>query len=300
MTSIAFIGLGHMGHPMALNLLKNGHALTVFDVMPEAVRSLVQAGAIAADSIASTVSQAEVVITMVQTGDQVHNICAGEQGIFTHVKPGTLYIDSSSIDIGTSRMLHKQAAHMKIDMVDAPVSGGVKGAQEASLTIMVGGSTESFERAKPFLQLLGKKVIHAGIPGNGQAAKICNNMLLGISMIAVSEAFILAKKLGLKAEKLYEISSNSSGQCWALTSYPPVPDLVESAPANHDYAPGFTGKMMLKDLQLSQNAAQSVGISTPLGEEATALYQQLINHGLGDKDFSAIIQLLTDVESSTA
>lgn len=292
MTAITFIGLGHMGKPMALNLLKQGHQLTVFDALPAAVTELTAAGATAANAIAEAVKDADVIMTMVQTGEQVRSICSGEQGLFAHAKANALYIDSSSIDIATSRMLHQQAEEIGLAMVDAPVSGGVKGAENATLTIMVGGSEANFARAQPFLQLLGKKVIHAGTAGNGQAAKMCNNMLLGISMIGVAETFNLAQKLGLDAKKLYEISSNSSGQCWSLTTYPPVPNLVENAPANHGYAPGFTGKMMLKDLLLSQNAAQSVGATTPLGAEATALYQLFINQGLGDKDFSAIIQLL--------
>ncbi len=292
MSTIAFIGLGHMGKPMALNLLKHGHQLQVFDLAAEPVKELVAAGATAVDSVALAAKNAEIIITMVQSGEQVSQICLGEQGLFAQAQAKTLYIDCSSIDIATSRLLHHQAEEIGLAMVDAPVSGGVKGAADATLTIMVGGSEENFARAQPVLQFMAKKVIHAGPAGNGQAAKICNNMLLGISMIGVSEAFNLAQKLGLEAEKLYEISSNSSGQCWALTTYPPMPGLVESAPANRDYEPGFTGKMMLKDLLLSQNAAQSAGVTTPLGAEATSLYQIFVNLGLGDKDFSGIIKLL--------
>jgi 3-hydroxyisobutyrate dehydrogenase len=299
MTTIAFIGLGHMGKPMALNLLKHGYSLTVFDIAPKAVQALVDAGATSAadSSIAATVKNADVIITMVQTGAQVSSICLGEQGLFAHCKPGALYIDSSSIDVATSRQLHQHAQEMGLAMVDAPVSGGVKGAADATLTIMVGGSEANFSRALPILQGLGKKIVHAGNPGSGQAAKICNNMLLGISMIGVCETFNLAKKLGLDAKKLYEISSNASGQCWSLSTYPPVPGLVETAPANHDYQPGFAAQMMLKDLLLSQNAAQTAGVATPLGAEATALYQLFVDQGFGDKDFSGIIQMLARDES---
>lgn len=292
MTHIAFIGLGHMGKPMALNLIQQGMTLTVFDVMPEAVIDLVAAGATSATSIGDTVEKAEVIITMVQTGSQVSNICLSEEGIFARASSHALYIDCSSIDVSTSRILHEQAQKKGLAMVDAPVSGGVKSAAEANLTIMVGGSKENFDRALPVLQYMGKKIIHAGVPGNGQVAKICNNMLLGISMIGVSEAFNLAHQLGLDHKTFHEISSNASGQCWSLTHYPPVPGIVESAPANHDYTPGFTAQMMLKDLLLSQNAAQKVGVSTPLGAEATALYQLFVNQGTGHKDFSGIIEML--------
>jgi 3-hydroxyisobutyrate dehydrogenase len=219
----------------------------------------------------------------------------GEQGLFQHTKSGTLFIDCSSIDIPTSRLLHEAAAAHGFAMVDAPVSGGTKGAEVATLTFMVGGSAENFQRAQPILSAMGKKMVHAGAAGNGQAAKICNNMLLGISMIGVCEAFNLAEKLGLDAQKLFEISSNASGQCWSLTVNPPVPGLVETAPANRDYQPGFMAKMMLKDLLLSQNAAQYAGANTPLGAKATELYTVCVEHGLGDKDFSAMIQFIKDI-----
>lgn len=294
MLSIAFIGLGHMGKPMALNLIKHGYHVSVYDVMPQATQELAPMGAIPADSVLKATQNADVIITMVQTGAQVSAVCLGEQGFFPQVKPGSLYIDCSSIDIPTSRLLHEQAQKINLAMLDAPVSGGVKGAEAATLTFMVGGSEENFLRAQPILEVMGKKIVHAGAPGNGQAAKICNNMILGISMIAVSEAFVLAEKLGLDPKKLHEISSNASGQCWSLTVNPPVPGLVETAPASHDYNPGFMAKMMLKDLLLSQNAAQHVGAATPLGAEATALYTLFVNQGWGEKDFSAIIKMLME------
>jgi 3-hydroxyisobutyrate dehydrogenase len=294
MANIAFIGLGHMGKPMVQNLINAGHQVTVFDVIPEAVRDAVAIGAIAGNNLANMAKDADMMITMVQTGEQVSGICLGDDGLFAHAKPGTLYADCSSIDIATCRSLHEHAEKAGICMVDAPVSGGMKGAEAGTLTFMVGGSEENYSKIKPILENMGKKAIHAGDAGNGQAAKICNNMLLGISMIGVSEAFSLAEKLGLSAEKFHEISNNASGQCWSLTVNPPVPGLVDTAPANNDYTPGFAAKMMLKDLKLSQNAAQHSGATTPLGAEATAIYSMYIHQGNGEKDFSGIINMLKD------
>jgi 3-hydroxyisobutyrate dehydrogenase len=296
MTNIAFIGLGHMGRPMVQNLIKAGHNVMVFDVVPEAIASVEKIGAIAGSSVADMAKHADMMITMVQTGEQVSSLCLGEQGLFAHARPGTLYADCSSIDIATCRLLHEQAEKLGICMIDAPVSGGMKGAEAGTLTFMVGGTKENFLKIKSFLENMGKNIIHAGDAGNGQAAKICNNMILGISMIAVSEAFGLAERLGLSAEKLYEISTHASGQCWALTVNPPIPGLVETAPANRDYEPGFAAKMMLKDLKLSQNAAQHLGASTPLGAEATALYSMYVNQGQGEKDFSGIVQMIKGKE----
>jgi len=292
---IGFVGLGHMGTPMVKNLLAQGHRVKVYDVIPAAVTALVSAGAIAAKNPIE-IADNEVMITMLQTGQQVSEICLGQQGLFAHAKPNTLYIDSSSIDIAISRELHERAKKTHIAMVDAPVSGGVAGAEAGSLTFMVGGSDANFQRAKPILENMGKKVIYAGEAGNGQAAKICNNMILGISMIAVSEAFNLAEKLGLGAKKLFEIGSNASSQCWSMTHYAPVPGLVPNVPANNDYQPGFAAKMMLKDLLLSQKAAQSVNAATPLGAEATELYNLYVNQGHGDVDFSGIIQFIASKE----
>lgn len=294
MTQIAFIGLGKMGAPMALNLLKHGHQVKVFDIVQAAVEHCANYGAIAAASPIDAVKDAEVVWTMLQTGDQVREICLGNQGIFSHLHPGTLYIDSSSIDIESTRFLHHQAEQLNIEMLDAPVSGGVKGAAEATLTIMVGGKLKDFERGKILLQCVGKLVFHAGKAGNGQAAKICNNLILGISMIAVSEGFALAEKLGLDPKIFFEISSHASGECWAMTHYNPVPGVLENVPANHHYQPGFTAAMMFKDLKLSQNAAKNIGMRTELAAKATELYQRFIESGHADLDFSGIIEMLTD------
>lgn len=292
MTKIGFIGLGHMGHPMAENLLKAGHQLMVYDLNAKAVESMTAAGARAAASLAALVEASEVIITSVQTGQQVEDICCEPDGIFTCSKPGMLYLDCSSIDINTTRKLHDQARQRQIAMLDAPVSGGVAGAQAGALTIMVGGEEADYQRALPILQAMGKKIVHAGAAGNGQAAKICNNLLLGISMVGVCEAFSLADKLGLSANTFFEISSNASGQCWSMTSYCPVPGLVESAPSNRDYQPGFMASMMLKDLRLAQHAAELVNAAIPLGATTTELYEMFVNQGGSEKDFSGIINFI--------
>lgn len=289
---IGFVGLGAMGHPMAQNLLKSGLDLIVFDVMPEAVSRMQRDGATVAASIAEMASKVDVIIMSVQTGQQVSEICLGEQGIFANAKSNLLLIDCSSIDIATTQALHQKAGQFNIAMIDAPVSGGVAAATAATLTVMVGGTVENYQRALPILQKIGKRVIHAGASGHGQAAKICNNLLLAISMIGVSEAFTLAKKLGLDQKTFFDISSNASGQCWSMTSYCPVPNIIENVPANRDYQPGFKATMMLKDLKLGQLAASQVNASIPLGAAATELYELFVNQGMGDRDFSAIIQML--------
>lgn len=294
MTSIGFIGLGHMGAPMVKNLLKNQYKVKVYDVIDQAVEALVKEGAIRAVSPADIAKNADIVFTMLQTGDQVTQICLGEQGLFAHLNKTALYIDSSSVDINSSRQLHKTAAAQGIAMLDAPVSGGVAAAEAATLTFMVGGDIDHYQRAQSVLSALGKKIIYAGSAGSGAAAKICNNMILGISMIAVCEAFVLADKLGLEAKKLFEISTNASGQCWSLSSYCPWPNILPNVPANHHYQPGFSAKMMLKDLHLSQDAAATVHANTPLGKHAMDLYQQFVDANATEIDFSGIIQMLGD------
>lgn len=293
MTNVTFIGLGHMGNPMTKNLLKAGYRVSVYDVFPAAVEALVPFGAIPAHSMQDAVKDADIIFTMLQTGQQVYDICMTENGIFSTVKKNILYIDCSSIEINTTRELHATAIKHHINMLDAPVSGGVTSAQAATLTIMVGGEESHFIEAKPILEKLGKKIIHAGASGNGQAAKICNNLILGISMIAVAEGFTLAKKLGLDPKKFFEISSNASGQCWAMTSYCPLPNIIEKVPANNDYQPGFMAKMMLKDLGLAEAAATDVSASIPLGEKATELYQLFVKEGHGEMDFSGIVKMLS-------
>lgn len=292
MTSIGFVGLGHMGLPMAHNLLKAGYSLKVYDINLQSIKELVTAGATQATSLKNVCEDVEVIITMLPAGKHVTDVCLGDDGLFSHASKGVLFIDSSSIDVDTARHLAKVAESKGFSMIDAPVSGGVTGATAGTLTFMVGGPEPAFLRAKPVLEKMGKTIVHTGAAGNGQAAKICNNMILGISMIAVSEGFMLGKKLGLDAKKLFEISSHASGQCWSMTQYNPVPGLVPSAPANNDYKPGFTAAMMLKDLRLSQQAAQSVGAATPLGAEATALYTLFSNLGEDQTDFSGIIKMI--------
>ncbi len=289
---VGFIGLGKMGSPMAHNLLKAGKEVTVFDVMPEAVSALCNDGAKAAVKAADAAYGMDVVITMVQTGQQVSDICLGESGIFKVLAPGALYIDCSSIDIVTTKALHEEAKKSGLSMLDAPVSGGVTGAAAGTLTIMAGGEEDVFARAQSILQSIGKKIIYAGVGGSGQAAKICNNMLLAISMIGVSEAFTLADKLGLDQKKFFEISSNASGQCWSMTTYCPVPGILENVPANHGYEAGFMAKMMLKDLRLAQHAAESADAAIPLGGLSAELYEMFVSQGNGDMDFSGIIKML--------
>lgn len=292
MQHIGFIGLGHMGKPMVKNLLKAGFQVTVYDVMPKAMEELTLQGAKSAQALSDVAKNADMIITMLQTGEQVREVCLQEKGVFANVKKEVLYSDCSSIDMVTTRELHKRAQELGIAMVDAPVSGGTAGAEAATLTFMVGGTEKNFLRAEPILQKMGKKIIHAGAPGSGQAAKICNNLILGISMIAVSEGFTLGEKLGLDPKKFFEISSNASGQCWSMTSYCPVPGIIEKAPSNNDYQPGFMANMMLKDLRLAQHAAENVNANIPLGTEAMALYTMFVNQGFGEKDFSGIIKMI--------
>jgi 3-hydroxyisobutyrate dehydrogenase len=292
MARIGFIGLGNMGLPMAQNLLKAGHAVTGYDVVKASVGRLSAAGGAAATAPAQACAGAEAVITMLPAGEQVRAVYTEPHGVLASVAPGTLLIDCSTIDVATARAVADAAQRQGLDMIDAPVSGGVGGAQAGTLTFMVGGSAAAFARATPILEQMGRTIVHAGGCGNGQAAKICNNMILGASMIAVSEAFLLAEKLGLEAQKLFDIASKSSGQCWAMTSYCPVPGPVPASPANRDYQAGFTAAMMLKDLRLAQAAARAAGAATPMGAEAAAAYERFCGQGEGSRDFSGIIRLL--------
>lgn len=292
MANIGFIGLGNMGGPMARNLIKAGHTLKVFDMAQAAVDGLVEAGATAASGAGDAATEVDAVVTMLPAGPEVHAVYLGAGGVVESAAKGTLLIDCTTADVETSRAVNATATEAGHDMIDGPVSGGVGGAESAGLTIMVGGSDTAFGRAKPILEAMGKNIVHAGGPGNGQAAKMCNNMMLAVQMIGVCEGFLLAEKLGLDAQKLFDISSTASGQCWALTSYCPVPGPVPASPANRDYQAGFTVAMMLKDLKLSQSAAQSTGVSTPLGAAAAALYGLFSRAGGDPIDFSGIIRML--------
>jgi 3-hydroxyisobutyrate dehydrogenase len=292
MATIGFIGLGNMGLPMAQNLVKAGYSVTGFDLSEYAAERLASGGGTRAGSAADACADAEVVITMLPAGEQVRDVYLGAGGVLAAVAPDTLLIDSSTIDVETARGVAQAAQTRGLAMIDAPVSGGVAGAQAATLTFMVGGPEDAFARARPLLEKMGKTIVHAGGAGNGQAAKICNNMILAASMIVVSEAFLLAEKLGLDTQKLFDIASKSSGQCWAMTSYCPVPGPVPASPANRDYKAGFTAAMMLKDLKLAQAAARSVRAATPLGAGAAAIYEQFVDSGEGALDFSGIIRYL--------
>jgi 3-hydroxyisobutyrate dehydrogenase len=292
MATIGFIGLGNMGLPMARNLVKSGHAVSGFDLSEYASERLAGDGGTRASSVVDACKDAEIVITMLPAGEHVREVYLGAQGVLAAAAAGALLIDSSTIDVDTARQVSRAAEAKGLAMIDAPVSGGVSGAQAASLTFMVGGPDAAFERARPVLEQMGKTIVHAGGAGNGQAAKICNNMILGASMIVVAEAFLLAEKLGLDAQRLFDISSKSSGQCWSMTSYCPVPGPVPSSPANRDYKAGFTAAMMLKDLNLAQAAARATRATTPLGAGAAAVYERFVDSGGGSVDFSGIIRYL--------
>ncbi len=292
MLEIGFIGLGNMGLPMAKNLVAAGHNVTGFDRVETALAELVAAGGQSASDIAGAVAKAEIVVTMLPAGRHVEEVYLGTDGVLGALQEGILLIDSSTIDVATARRVSDAAAQKGFAMVDAPVSGGVGGATAGTLTFMVGGTDEAFVSARPMLEVMGKNIFHAGASGNGQVAKICNNMLLGISMIATCEAFLLGEKLGLDAQTFFDISSTASGQNWSMTSYCPMPGPVPASPANNDYQAGFTAAMMLKDLVLSQDAAQTATCETPMGARATALYQQMAEAGAEDMDFSGIMRML--------
>jgi len=292
MARIGFIGLGNMGLPMAVNLIKAGHQIEGVDVNPESINKLKAAGGSNAEFAKVAAARADVVITMLPAGQQVREIYLGGGGIVENANAGTLLIDCSTIDVDAARAVAAKAEKKGLLMLDAPVSGGVGGAAAGTLTFMVGGSAQAYTRALSILEKMGKTIVHAGGAGTGQAAKICNNMILGVSMIAVSEAFVLAEKLGLDHQKLFDISSKSSGQCWSMTSYCPVPGPVPASPANRDYAAGFTAAMMLKDLRLAQDAAKSSGAKTALGADAERIYSAYVASGEAGRDFSGIIRFV--------
>src|SRR5215471_16288249 len=290
MAKIAFIGLGNMGGPMAANLVKAQHQVFAFDLVASALDAAVDKGARKAASAAEAVKGAEVVVTMLPAGKHVREVY--EKDVLPNAGKSALLIDCSTIDVESARHVGALAEKAGLEMIDAPVSGGVGGATAGTLTFMVGGSPSAFAKAKPILEKMGKNIVHAGATGNGQAAKICNNMILGVSMIAVCEGFMLAKRLGLDAQKLFDVASTSSGQCWSLTNYCPVPGPVPTSPANRDYQAGFTAAMMLKDLMLAQQAAQAAGVRAPIGAGAAALYRLFVEQGHAAVDFSGIIKML--------
>jgi 3-hydroxyisobutyrate dehydrogenase len=292
MSKIGFIGLGNMGLPMAKNLLVAGHEVTAFDLSQETVSKAVAAGAVAASSVVNCLEGVDVVVSMVPAGPHVKSLYIGAHGIIENASKETLFIDCSTIDVATARVVNAEASKAGFDMVDAPVSGGVGGAEAGTLTFMVGGTEQAFGRAKPILDVMGGRIIHTGGAGNGEAAKICNNMLLAISMIGSSEIFALGRKLGLDDQVLFDVASTSSGRCWSLDTYCPVPGPVPKSPANDDYKAGFAVDMMLKDLRLAKMAAETTGANTPLGAMSEQLYTKLSQDGQGDLDFSAVFKML--------
>ena len=293
MAKIGFIGLGNMGGPMAANLVKAGHTVTGYDLVPAALDALTAAGGRTAGSAAEAVAGAEVVVTMLPAGEHVRDVFLHQGGIIDIVKDnGPLLIDCSTIDVDSARTVTAAAGEAGLLMLDAPVSGGTTGAQNGTLTFMVGGTDEAFAKGKPILEGMGKNIFHAGAAGAGQAVKICNNMMLAINMVGVSEGFILAQKLGLDWEKVHSICATATSNSFALSNYCPAPGVLPNVPSSRDYAPGFMAKLMVKDVRLSQSAAESVGAPTPLGAHALALYEKVLEAGDGDKDFSVVFRLL--------
>lgn len=290
MTKIAFIGLGNMGSGMCANLVSAGHSVRAFDLNRDAIAAAEAKGAVSAGSIADAVAGAEVVVSMLPAGKHVLGVYFGEDGVAAHAAPGTLFLDCSTIALEDAREAAGQAEAAGFPMVDAPVSGGTAAADAGTLTFMVGGPEAAFAKAKPILDAMGKNIFHAGGAGNGQVAKIANNMLLGISMIGTCEAFNLAEKLGLDAQTFFDISSTASGQCWSMTSYCPSPGPVPAAPSNRDYQPGFAVAMMLKDLRLAMGAAGVADAETPLGKHAEEIYARLDEDGFAGLDFSGVMK----------
>ena len=292
MAKIGFIGLGNMGLPMARNLMKAGHRVTGFDLAEDACAALVADGGSRAGSAAAATTAVEVVVSALPAARHVRAVYQGSGGILAAAAPGTLFIDCSTIDVDTARDVIAEAGERGQAMVDSPMSGGVGGATAGTLTFMVGGSDDAFAAAKPVLEAMGGNIFHAGAAGAGCAAKICNNMMLAIQMIAVCEGFNLAERLGLEAAKLYEISSTATARCWSLNDYCPAPGPVPASPANRDYEPGFAAALMLKDLRIAMQAAQGAGAHTPLGAQATQIYALMELAGQADRDFSGVIRLL--------
>jgi 3-hydroxyisobutyrate dehydrogenase len=298
MARIAFIGLGNMGGGMAANLVKAGHEVRAFDLSDAALAKAQENGCARAGSAGEAVAGAEAVVTMLPAGKHVRDVY--ESSVIGTAPTSALLIDCSTIDVATAREEIAKAAAAGYAMVDAPVSGGIAAADAGTLTFMVGGEDSAFERARTILEKMGKAVIHAGGPGSGQAAKICNNMLLGASMVATCETFVLAEKLGLDPQTFFDIASKASGQCWSMTTYCPVPGVGPATPADRDYEGGFATALMLKDLRLAMEAAQSVDAYTPMGSEAETLYARFADRGGAGKDFSAIIKMIDDSWSASS
>ena len=290
MARVGFIGLGNMGGGMAANLAKKGHDVRAFDLSEDALAKAKAAGCLPVDSAAEAADGAEAIVTMLPAGKHVEQVYT--ESLYGNTSPSAILIDCSTIDVTTAKRVAEAAQAKGLTAVDAPVSGGIGAANAGTLTFMVGGSAEGFDRAEPFLADMGKAVIHAGDIGAGQAAKICNNMLLGAEMIATCEAFVLAEKLGLDPQRFFDIASVSSGQSWSMTTYCPVPGVGPESPADNDYQGGFAAALMLKDLRLAMAAAEQAGADTPMGAKARELYEAYADAGNGGSDFSGIIRTL--------
>jgi 3-hydroxyisobutyrate dehydrogenase len=297
--TIGLVGLGRMGGPMAANLVRAGHRVQGYDVVADACGAAAQHGVEIVPTLADAARAASVVITMLPDGGLVHRCYEGGDGLLAAAAPGTLLVDCSTIDSRDARALHQLVTSAGLRALDAPVSGGVVGATAGTLTFMVGGPEADVHDAEPLLLTMGRRVVHCGEGGTGQAAKACNNMLLGISMIGVGEAFVLAEHLGLSQRALFEVASTSSGQCWSLTTNCPVPGLVPTSPADNDYRPGFSVDLMLKDLRLARDAASATGAVTELGGLATEVYERLAAGGAGDQDFSTVYRAIRAASSAT-
>ncbi|WP_031185699.1 3-hydroxyisobutyrate dehydrogenase [Streptomyces sp. NRRL F-5635] len=295
--TVTFVGLGHMGGPMAANLTKAGYRVLGHDLVPAAVETAAEAGVEPVGSLTEAVSVADVVISMLPAGRHVLGLY---DDILNTARPGTLFVDCSTIDVIDARTAHERALAAGMRALDAPVSGGVVGAEAATLTFMAGGGEDEFAEARPLLEAMGKKAVHCGGPGAGQAAKICNNMILGVSMIAVSEAFVLGESLGLSHQALYDVASTASGQCWALSVNCPVPGPVPTSPANRDYRPGFAASLMAKDLGLAANAVRQGGVHAELGLRAAELYAAFAERAGDSEDFSGIVRTIRDGSRETA
>jgi 3-hydroxyisobutyrate dehydrogenase len=286
---IGFIGLGNMGLPMAKNLVAAGHDLQVFDTVPAQLDKAAEAGMTTCLFAAQVMKDADFAITMLPNGPIVLNVF---EQIIPAAEQNTVIIDCSTVDVTSSKKAHAMASAAGLGCLDAPVSGGTGGAVAGTLTFMVGGENDAYDSSLPILEIMGGKIVHCGAGGAGQSAKICNNMLLGISMIGAGEAFALAEKLGLDQQALFDVISTSSGFCWSVNTYCPVPGVGPQSPADNDYRPGFAGALMLKDLKLSQQAADETGAATPMGRRATEFYEKFVDEGFGDTDFSGAINKL--------
>ena len=290
--AVAFIGLGNMGAPMARNLIAAGHSVRGFDVSQTAREAAAASGIPVATTLTGALAGAGAMISALPAAPHVREVCLGPEGALAVAEAGTLFVDCSTIDVTTAREVVAAAGALGHAMVDSPMSGGVPGAEAGSLTFMVGGSDDAFARARPLLDVMGRNIFHAGGPGAGSAAKICNNLMLAITMIGVSEGFNLAERLGLDAETLHRISSTATARCWALNDYCPAPGPVPGAPSGREYRGGFAGALMLKDLRLAMDSAQGTGVATPLGAQAAQIYAMMDLAGMTDLDFSAVIRFL--------